>query len=140
MRFGGSRHSSRRSSRRSRSIRGGRSFAARLRSRAEKAFKPVGRELKSVAQDVYNRATPIVHQAYNDLKSQAVGELKRGVATGLASLASGAAASGGRRYRKKRSARGGARSVRGAMVSKLMRQHGMGLGEASRYIADHKMY
>jgi hypothetical protein len=31
----------------------------------------------------------------------------------------------------------GARSARGAMVSKLMKEQGMSLGEASRYIKEH---
>ena len=33
----------------------------------------------------------------------------------------------------------GARSARGAMISQLMREKGMSLGEASRYIKEHKM-
>ena len=32
------------------------------------------------------------------------------------------------------------RSSRGAMVSKLMKAHGMSLGQASKYIKEHKMY
>jgi hypothetical protein len=33
----------------------------------------------------------------------------------------------------------GARASRGAMVSQLMREKGMSLGEASRYVKEHKM-
>ena len=33
----------------------------------------------------------------------------------------------------------GARASRGAMVSQLMREKGMSLGEASRYIKEHRM-
>jgi hypothetical protein len=32
------------------------------------------------------------------------------------------------------------RSTRGEMVSKLMKAHGMSLGQASKYIKEHKMY
>lgn len=46
---------------------------------------------------------------------------------------------GARRRTRKASAPSSSRRARGAMVSKLMREHGMSLGQASKYIKEHGM-
>jgi len=63
------------------------------------------------------------------------GSAAPGVSGGAPGLSGGAHVVGGKKTR----APSAARKARGAMVSKLMREKGMTLGEASKYIKEHGM-
>ncbi len=128
--------------------RGGKVHVMKELKKIGKALKPVARELKPVAKEIFREI--IVPEGKKMLKSYISGQ-----SSSPAVSASGRRRRGGALamddpeeyhydhypkglesyHRPKASPQsGGARSARGALVSKLMREKGMTLGEASKYI------
>lgn len=114
-----------------------------------KELKPVAKALKPVAEKVFREV--IVPEGKKMLTNYLAGpSASTAVASGRRRRHSGGALiadhpeefhsrhypKGLESYKRPKST-GGARSARGALVSKLMKQHGMTLGEASRHIKEN---
>ena len=102
----------------------------------------IGNAFKSVGHAIAPVAVPIATELGKDaIKGYMAGEgRKRGRPSkkgGASELYPPSVAKGGKR---KASVKAGAKSERGALIKKVMKEHGLNLGQASKFIKEHNLF
>ena len=107
--------------------------------RKQSVFGSIGKELGRAGKEVFREViVPAGKEALKEkLKKKEAGALLRNAPAQFQSHSYPKALAS---YKPKGVVTGGARSARGKIVSEVMKKHGLGLGQASKYVKEHNLY